>query len=227
MSQQSCTHFFSKQITLQSMRIVVSLFQGRGVMIWAEISATAKTDLVFIDENLNGQRYINEVQTPHVLPFLRKMPVHDPKVQVDNARPHRARIVNNFIHRNNVNRIARPVVSPDLSCIEHGTSLVDQLANLHSNTLRDLAPLSVWRGLTEYRWKYSVYVIGRVVSARLNQNSTQQVLRRFLRKEWADSRLFVDLSIPQRTWFVNAGIIMVDIHSIDFWFTVFVRISIC
>ena len=84
-------------------------------MIWAEISATAKTDLVFIDENLNGQRYINEVQTPHVLPFLRQMPVHVPTVQVDNARPHRARIVTDFIHRNNVNRIARPVVLPDLS----------------------------------------------------------------------------------------------------------------
>ena len=39
-------------------------------MVWAGISATAKTDLVFIDGNLNGQRYINEVLTHHVLPFL-------------------------------------------------------------------------------------------------------------------------------------------------------------
>ena len=151
-------------------------------MIWAGISATAaRTNLVFIDENLNGQRYINDV-----LPFLRQMPVHGPIVQDDNTRPHRARTVNDFIHRNNVNRIARHAVLPDLSC-------------------------------NELAW----YVLGRVVSARLDRNSTQQVLRRFLGKEWADSRLFVDLSIPQRTWFVNAGVIMVDIHSIDFWFTVF------
>ena len=34
------------------------------------ISATAKTDLVFIEGNLNGKRYIDEVLTPHVLPFL-------------------------------------------------------------------------------------------------------------------------------------------------------------
>ena len=33
--------------------------------------------------------------------------------------------------------------------------MLDQLANQHSDTLRDLAPLP-WRGLTEYRWKYSV-----------------------------------------------------------------------
>ena len=40
-------------------------YQG-GVMVWAGISATAKTDLVFIDGNLNGQRYIDEVLTPSV-----------------------------------------------------------------------------------------------------------------------------------------------------------------
>ena len=99
-------------------------------MVCAGISATAKTDLVFIDSNLNGQRYINEVLTHHVLPFLRQMPVPDPIFQDDNARPHRARIVNDFIHRNNVNKMAWPAVLPDLSCIEHawdvGTSGSEQ-----------------------------------------------------------------------------------------------------
>ena len=44
-------------------------------MVWAGISAMAKTDLVFSDGNLNGQRYIDEVLTPNVLPFLRQKPV--------------------------------------------------------------------------------------------------------------------------------------------------------
>lgn len=125
-------------------------FQGGGVMVWAGISATAKTDLVFIEGNLNGQRYINEVLTPHVLPFLRQMPVADPIFQDDNARPHRARIVDDFLRTNNVNRMVWPAISPDLSCIEH-----------------------VWD------------VLGRAVSERLEQNSTLQDLRRFLREEWA------------------------------------------
>ena len=60
-------------------------------MVWAGISATAMTDLVFIDGNLIGQRHIDEVLTPHVLPFLHQMPVADPIFQDDNARPHRAR----------------------------------------------------------------------------------------------------------------------------------------
>ena len=56
-------------------------------MAWAGISATAKTGLVLIDGNLNGQRYIDEVLTPHLLPFLFQMPVADPIFQDDNAKP--------------------------------------------------------------------------------------------------------------------------------------------
>ena len=95
-------------------------YQGGSVMVWAGISATAKTDLVFIDGNLNSQRHIAEVLTPHVLSFLCQMPVANPIFQDDNARPHRARIVDDFLHVNNhVNRMDWPAMSPDLSCIEH------------------------------------------------------------------------------------------------------------
>ena len=94
-------------------------YQGGGVMVWPGISATAKTDLEFIDGNLNGQRYIDEVLTPHVLLFLRQMPVADPIFQDDNARIHRARIVDDFLRINSVNRMDWPAMSPDLSCIEH------------------------------------------------------------------------------------------------------------
>ena len=77
-------------------------------MVWAGISATGKTDLVFIDRNLNCQRYIDQVRTPRVLPFLRQMPVADPIFQDDNARPHRdhrAHIVDDFFGVNNMNRM--------------------------------------------------------------------------------------------------------------------------
>ena len=80
-------------------------FHGGGVMVSSGILATAKADLVFIEGNLNAQRYINEILTPHVLPFLRQMPVANTIFQDDNARPHRARIVDNFLRTSNVNRM--------------------------------------------------------------------------------------------------------------------------
>ena len=40
-------------------------------------------------------------------------------IQDDNARPHRARIVDGFLQANNVRHLEWPAMSPDLSCIEH------------------------------------------------------------------------------------------------------------
>ena len=110
-------------------------------MMWAGISATARTDLVFIDGNLNGQRYIDEVLAPHVLPFLRQIPVADLIFQDDNAKPHWARIVDDFLRGNNVNRMDWPAMSPDLSCIEHVRDVLGRAVHVRlqeNSTLQDL-----------------------------------------------------------------------------------------
>ena len=76
-------------------------FQCGRVMVLARISVAAKT-------NLSAQRYINEVLTPHVLPFLRQMPAANTIFQGDNARPQRARIVDDFLRTNNVKEWTGP-----------------------------------------------------------------------------------------------------------------------
>ena len=112
--------------------------------MWAGISATVKMDLVFIDGNLNGQRYIDEVLTSHVLPFLRQMPDADPIFQDDNARLHRSRIVDDFLRVNNVNRMDWPAMSPNLSCIEHVWDVLGRAVHVRlqeNSTLQDLRQL--------------------------------------------------------------------------------------
>ena len=42
--------------------------RGGGAMIWAEISEQGKTDLVFMEGNLNAVRYIDQVRRPLVVP---------------------------------------------------------------------------------------------------------------------------------------------------------------
>ena len=91
---------------------------GGSVMIWGGITTRARTPLVFIEGNLSGQRYRDEVVRPHVIPFIRNAN-QVITFQQDNARPHTAGIVRDFLRQNNVPTLDWPAVSPDLSPIEH------------------------------------------------------------------------------------------------------------
>ena len=93
-------------------------YNGGSVMVWAGVTADRRTDLVVVPGILTGQRYIDEILRPHVVPFLRQMG-NNGIFQDDKARPHRARIVDGFLQANNVRRLEWPAMSPDLSCIEH------------------------------------------------------------------------------------------------------------
>lgn len=92
-------------------------YRGGSVMMWGGISETGKTDLVHIQGNLNGQRYRDEVLQPHMLPYAQRLG-QGLVFQDDNARPHRAIIVNNFLQHNGIQRMVWPACSPDLNPIE-------------------------------------------------------------------------------------------------------------
>ena len=87
-------------------------------MVWGGLSAHGRTPLVIIDGNLNAQRYLKEVVRPHVLPFVHGQR-RNMTFQQDNARPHVARLIMNFLRHENVLEMAWASMSPDLSPIEH------------------------------------------------------------------------------------------------------------
>ena len=63
--------------------------------------------------NLYGRRYIDIIIRPHVVTYLCQMG-QNAIFQGDNARPHRARIVDNFLQLNGVQPLEWPPMSPDM-----------------------------------------------------------------------------------------------------------------
>jgi transposase len=69
-------------------------FGGGGVTVWGCFSFDCKLDLYVLDGNLTGQKYRDNVFAPRVVPHFDNHALADrPMFMDDNARPHRARIV--------------------------------------------------------------------------------------------------------------------------------------
>ena len=85
--------------------------------VWGGVCGQQRTHLIVNDGNLTTHRYINQVLRPVLLPFLQ----HQPRllVQQDDARPHTARVVQQFFAANKVNVLPWLTRSPDLSPIEY------------------------------------------------------------------------------------------------------------
>ena len=71
-------------------------FGGGSVIVWGGITSHGRTQLVIVAGNLTAIRYRDEIIRPHVLPFL-EVQRGAVVLQQDNARPHVARVVTNFL----------------------------------------------------------------------------------------------------------------------------------
>ena len=120
-------------------------------MIWGGITGNARTPLVVINGNLTGARYCDEILQALVVPFVRQ---HAVTLQHDNARPHVARVVTDFLTQQNVNVLPWPAVSPDLSPIEHAWDEMERRLRQLPNQPVTLAELSralvrIWNGIPQ------------------------------------------------------------------------------
>ncbi|GFW30322.1 uncharacterized protein TNCV_3850931 [Trichonephila clavipes] len=83
------------------------------------ISLGGHTDLhVFHGGTVTGLRYRDEILDPYVRPYAAAIG-NDFILMDDNARPHRARIVEEYLEDHGLERMEWPARSPDLNPIEH------------------------------------------------------------------------------------------------------------
>lgn len=133
----------------------VTAFGGGSIMVWGGISIIGKTRLVIVDGNLNAVRYRDEILQPVAIPYLRQLGANG-ILQDDNARPHRARVITDYLQNARINRMEWPANSPDLSPSEQ---LWDQLGRAvrarvtNTTTLADLRLMLVqqWDAIPQQR----------------------------------------------------------------------------
>jgi len=117
-------------------------------MVWAGISMTRKTRLLVIGGTLTAVRYRDEILDPIALPYLQNLGPNA-ILQDDNARPHRARIIDNFLQAHGVERMQWPAVSPDLNPIEN---LWDQLGRAARKRVTSATTLAQLRQILVQEW---------------------------------------------------------------------------
>lgn len=147
-------------------------FGGGSVMVWGGISRSGATQLVTVNGNLTAVGYRDNIIGPVILPYLHQG--NADVLQHDNARPHTARVTQDFLRQNNVQVLDWPARSPDLSPIEHLWDCLGRKVRRRNdvNNLRDLEralhqewlniPLQVIRRLINSMRRRCLAVINRV-----------------------------------------------------------------
>lgn len=94
-------------------------FRGGSVMVWAGISMGYRTELhIFKGGPVTSARYRDEVLDPIVRLYAAAVGP-DFLLMDDNARPHRANIVDEYLESEGISRLEWPAYSPDLNPIEN------------------------------------------------------------------------------------------------------------
>ena len=143
---------------------------GWGVTVWGCVSFDCKLDLYTLDGNLTGQKYRDNVLAPRVVPHFDNHALADrPMFMDENARPHKARIVQHFLQQEAVQTIPWPAMSSDMNPLEHVWDFIGRKINQHIPKCKNIdelrtAILQEWQQFPQERLRRLVRSMTRRVT---------------------------------------------------------------
>lgn len=149
-------------------------FGGGSVMVWGCVSNDCKMDLLTVQGTLNGQRYQNEILDAAVVPhFDNHTLASRPIFMDDNARPHRARAVVDFLRTNAIETLPWPARSPDLNPIEHLWDYLGRQVRARDPPVQNLQELTLalhqeWQRIPMFRIRRLIATMRRRVANVIN-----------------------------------------------------------
>jgi transposase len=112
---------------------------------------------------MNGQMYRDSVLRDIVVTHFDNHPLASRPLNMDNnARPHRARIVNQYKQQEAIDTIPWPAMSPDMNPIEHVWDYIGQRLNHRNPQCQNLAELRTsmvkeWQNFPQYKLRRLVH----------------------------------------------------------------------
>ena len=144
-------------------------FGGGGVTVWGCFSLNCKLDIFVLDGTLTGQKYLDQILRPLVVPHFDNHPLANrPIFMDDNARPHRARVVQDYLQQEAIQRLPWPAMSPDMNPIEHVWDYLGRKVNARipkCQTIQELrtALVQEWQQYPQHKLRRLVHGMRRRV----------------------------------------------------------------
>ena len=109
-------------------------------MVWGGIFYGGRTELYVCEGTMTGEVYAHDIIDNMVNDYRWNL---EPNFRFldDNARPHRAGVVQERLAFNEINHLPLPPLSPDLNCIEHAWDMLGRALIAHQPPVQDVRSL--------------------------------------------------------------------------------------
>lgn len=141
-------------------------FGGGSVMVWGCVSYDCKVDLITVRGNLNVQSYRQNIPEASIVPHFDNHLNTRPVFMDDNAKPHRARVVTDYLCDESIPTLPWPARSPDLNPIEHIWDIIGRRVHERIPSVQTLNELEQvlhqeWQRLTQAQIRWLVGIMRR------------------------------------------------------------------